>query len=373
MQKINNEREYLVHLLHCAFNDKEPLKAEGLDYSALFALAKRHQVLAAIIPVAEKISDLPEDKKKELHLYAMNCIRAAIRLDSERGILFDELSDSGVRFMPLKGYLLRRYYPKVSMRQMGDIDIYYDESNRNIVADIMSENGYLNVSSSDNSDDYKKDNTLIFEFHRSLFYDEADFNPVFDHLWEHAVPDRENPMMYIMGVDDLYIHSVCHMYKHFTYGGCGIRFLADIYLMLREEKDSLDWEFIRAKMAEYGISEFEKTCRELAVAIFDGRELDREQSDLLNMFLDFGIFGNEKNKVGFRFKEFANGEEINAQMRRKYLFARLFPSKAKMIADYRILEKHIYLLPAVYAYRLIRATLNFKRTKQEIKYINDTE
>ena len=44
-----------------------------------------------------------------------------------------------------------------------------------------------------------------------------------------------------------------------------------------------------------------------------------------------------------------------------------------MKADYRVLEKKPYLLPAYYIYRLFRALFNRKKTMAEFKNINEIE
>ena len=373
MNNISTKGEYLVYLLHCAFNEKEAEFVEGFDYSALLELAKAHQVLNAIVPVLSSFDGLPSNIAEELRVYNLNCVRNTLMHNSERGAIFDELSQQGIRYMPLKGYIIRNYYPKQSMRQMGDTDIYFDKSNRDAVAEIMANRGYTNFSSVENSDDYKNEAGLVFEFHWDLFYDEAEFHPVFDNLWEHGTTDRDNPLMYNMGINDLYVHSVCHMYKHYTTGGCGIRFLADTYLMLRRDNDNLDWQWIDSKMREYGIADFEKTVRELALAMFDDCKLDDRQQALLDTFMSFGIFGLESNKVNARVRSFANGEEINNSLRVRYIFSRLFPSKKKMMEDYGILNKHGCLFPAFYIYRLFRAVTHIKRTCKEIDYINNSD
>ncbi|MGN0531943.1 MAG: nucleotidyltransferase family protein [Eubacterium sp.] len=373
MNNISTKEEYLVYLLHCAFNKKKAEFAEGLDYSALLELAKSHQVLNAVIPTLTDIDGLPPYIAEELRVYNLNCVRSALMHNSERAAIFDELTGQGIRFMPLKGYIIRNYYPKQSMRQMGDTDIYFDKANRDAVAGIMANRGYTNFSSIENSDDYKNEAGLVFEFHWDLFYDEADFNPVFYNLWEHGTTDDNNPLMYNMGINDLYVHSVCHMYKHYSTGGCGIRFLADTYLMLRRDNDNLDWQWINSKMQEYGIADFERSVRELVFAMFDDCKLDAQQRALLDTFLTFGIFGCERNKVSARVRHFANGEEINNNMRAKYIFSRLFPSKKKMTEDYSILNKHGYLLPAFYVYRFFRAITHIKRTFKEIDYINNSD
>ena len=143
--------------------------------------------------------------------------------------------------------------------------------------------------------------------------------------------------------------------------------------MLKAENDNLDWQWIDKKLNEYGIKDFERNTKELAFAMFEEKELNEAQSALLDTFLTFGIFGTQDNAVKAQLSSLANGNDIDAKVLAKYKLHRLFPPKKKMIADYRVLEKHRYLLPAMYVYRLIKAAFNFKKTKQEIDMINNSK
>lgn len=373
MTENNREARYLIHLLSCAINEKQAEYWDGIDYSRLLKLSFKHQVFSTIYSVLSEVDGVPSEHMQSFRNYYMNYVQQALMLSGERNAIFDELTENKIRYMPLKGSILKGYYPKEIMRQMGDIDVLYDTNYRDTVARIMSDRGYKNFSSGENSDDYKKEPKLVFEFHRTLFFEESNFNPRFDNLWDLATPDDDNEFLYHMDINNLYLHSVCHMYKHYNFGGCGIRFLADTYLMLKAENDNLDWQWIDKKLNEYGIKDFERNTKELAFAMFEEKELNEAQSALLDTFLTFGIFGTQDNAVKAQLSSLANGNDIDAKVLAKYKLHRLFPPKKKMIADYRVLEKHRYLLPAMYAYRLIKAAFNFKKTKQEIDMINNSK
>lgn len=373
MTENNREAQYLIHLLSCAINEKQAEYWDGIDYSRLLKLSFKHQVFSTVYSVLSEVDGVPSEHMQEFRNYYMNYVQQTLMLSGERNAIFDELTENKIRYMPLKGSILKGYYPKEIMRQMGDIDVLYDTNYRDTVARIMSERGYKNFSSGENSDDYEKEPKLVFEFHRTLFFEESNFNPRFDNLWEPATPDDDNEFLYHMDINNLYLHSVCHMYKHYNFGGCGIRFLADTYLMLKAENDNLDWQWIDKKLDEYGIKEFERETKELAFAMFEEKELNEAQKALLDIFLTFGIFGTQDNAVKAKLSSLANGNEIDSKVLTKYKLYRLFPPKKKMIADYRVLEKHRYLLPAMYVYRLIKATFNFKKTKQEIEMINNSK
>ena len=59
-------------------------------------------------------------------------------LDAERHRLEKNLTEHGIWYMPLKGSILKDWYPKFGMREMADNDILFDASKRKEVKAIFS-------------------------------------------------------------------------------------------------------------------------------------------------------------------------------------------------------------------------------------------
>lgn len=369
MVNSRSEVEYLIHLLSCALNGRKPVAQEGIDYSALLSLAKKHQVYNIIFPLIKEMDDVPDSERTAFNNYHLSEITRMITINNEREMLYEELDDAGIKYMPLKGLIIKHYYPLESMRQMSDNDILFDSSRRDDVARIMKEYDYKPIATGENSDDYFKEPYCTFEFHRTLFFKEHDFCPTFDDLWDRASVNSEHPYMYDMGLDDVYIYSVCHMYKHFSTAGCGIRFLADHYLFLKQESDKLDWDYINSFFDKYGILQYEQESRNLAFKLFDEQELNDDELSLLQTYINCGIYGDGKINLTRKLEQFStDGSADNAK--KKYLLYRLFPPKKKMVADYRVLEKKPYLLPLYYVLRFFKGLFNSKDTIKEIKAVN---
>lgn len=366
----HTEVRCLIHLLACALNGRKPEVPEGIDYASLLYLAKKHQVYNIIFPLVSSLENVPDEEKARFRDYSMSELKRMLVMNSEREAVYKALTKQGIRFMPLKGLIIKAYYPKESMRQMSDNDILFDAENRDAVRDIMKQRGYKTVATGENSDDYHKEPFSTFEFHRTLFFKENEFHPSFDGIWENALPDSENPCLYHMGLEDVYIYSVCHMYKHYISAGCGIRFLADNYLILKRDGERLDKEFVKAQLEEYGILDFEEKTRLLAFKLFDEKPLTEEDEKLLEVFINFGIFGSGTVRLGKTLESMSDGGSVESA-KKKYIMQRLFPPKKKMIADYRALEKRPYLLPAYYVYRLFKGTVHSGDTLSEVKSIKN--
>lgn len=375
MISSNKEVNYLIHLLSCALNEKEPeAPREDVDFSALLALAEKHQIYNMIFPLIENSSFVPEKEKTKWNNYNLTEITRIITVANERAKLLKELAENGIRFMLLKGLILKNYYPIDSMRQMSDNDILIDSPNSDLIFDIMKKNQYRISSISENSDDFIKPPFCFFEFHRTLFFEDCEFNPNFSFVWKNAERDEKNPFEYHMNLNDIYLYTVCHMYKHFSMAGCGIRFLADIYVFLKKEYEKLDWEYINKFLDKCGILDYEKRSRNLAMKLFAEAELSDDELEFLEIYINFGIYGNGTVRVSRAVDNIAKKENISQdRARRKYLFSRFFPSKKKLVEDNRILQKKPFLIPAFYVYRLFRGLLNFKKSKSEFDSLMNTK
>lgn len=371
MNYEKKEVDYLVYLLSCAIKTEQPNQVDGINYSSLLDLAKKHQVYNIIISLIIDNPDVSDEQKQQFKNYNLSEISRMIVVNNERENIYSFLNENKIKYMPLKGLIIRDYYPVSSMRQMSDNDILFDISYRDDVAKFMKKNGYKCIATGENTDDYHKEPYCTFEFHKTLFFKERSFCPVFENLWENAVQDADFPYRYHMNINDVYIYSVCHMYKHFSTAGCGIRFLADNYLILKRENNNLDWEYINAFLSKYRILEFEQKTKKIAFKLFDGEELSDEEIELFETIMNFGIFGNGtvrlKNKIS------SMGVSSVKEAKKRIIFERLFPPKKKMIADYRTLEKKPFLLPAFYIYRLFKAAFNGKKTINELNSIKNVD
>ncbi len=365
----NRECAYLLKLLSCALRQEEAPKApEGLDFSVVFSIAKKQQIYNIIFPLIKDMDVVPDSEKERWKNYSYSELVRTIAVDHDRQLLTEELEKHGIKYMFLKGLILRNYYPKSIMRQMSDNDILYDASKRDELLAIMKKRGYKLETCCENSDDFHKEPYFTFEFHRELFFEEQSFCPRFDNLWERAVQDGEHPCQYHMDVSDNYIYSVAHMYKHFSTNGCGVRFLADIYLLYTKEQQRLDGEYIVNTFHEIGIADFADNALKLALRLFNNEELTESDIRLLNIFMKGGVYGDARLTLVRRFDE-VKGQSSAQAARRKYILKRLFPSRKTMTANFKVLEKRPYLLGAYYIIRLMRLFVKGDKALAEAKEI----
>lgn len=360
MNNLTLESEYLIKLIRNVINKEEISPApQGIDWQSFIDLAKKQQVYSVIADALESL-DIPEKQKQELTVYSQNELLRILAMKSEFEEIEQELNEKEIKYMLLKGSVLKSYYPKEKMRQMSDMDILYDSAKADVVMSVMKKRGYALVSSGDHSDDYMKKPFYTFEFHHDLFDEDSDFNPDFSFVWENANKDKVKKYKFNMSINDLYLHTVTHMYKHYLLGGFGIRFLCDVYLILKKDGNDIDFNYVSKKLEDFGIQEFEADVKNLAFNVFDNSELTEKQIDFLVNTMKFGVYGDSDFGVKLYFDDFAKEHQCENHLLFKYYLKKTFPDSKFMKKNYRVLEKRPYLLPLFYIVRIFEK-IRFRR------------
>lgn len=125
--------------------------------------------------------------------------------------------------------------------------------------------------------------------------------------------------------------------------------------------------------SKFGIADYEKQTRNLALKLFDDARLSNEEAELLYFYTNFGIYGSNEGKAVLGFSDFSEKENSSSSVI-GFMFKRLFPKRKEMECSYEYLKEKPYLIVFAYIHRLV--TSLFKRDKQnklanEIKTINE--
>lgn len=357
MQTITGDllQDSLLHLLYCALKEEKPALPTDLNWEALLQLANRQQVYNTVLPVLEKAAVLPPEQLQRWNDYRLTELQRTLYVNSQRQAICADLEAQNIRYMFLKGLVLRALYPQTMMRQMSDNDILFDPDRRGDLAKIMREHQFTLTVATDKSDDYYKEPNCLIEFHRELF-NHADLQTAFPAalVWQHAVPDPDHPCCYRMSPEDNYLFTLGHMYKHYIMEGCGVRFLCDMYL-LRAKQPQMNMKYVQSMVEKMGISSFHQTVIGLAEAVFAGGELTDDGRQLLNDMFSGTVYGKGKTMA----------EKVDEHGGKgRYILSRLFPKVSIMKNTYPVLEKCPVLLPFYY---LVRLFSRLRHRKKEIR------
>lgn len=343
----------MIYLTACAINGKKPRQAriDALDLPKLFEVCQEH-ILTACTAYALESAGI---KDGEFVQAKEKAIRKNIILDAERLNLFRRLESEKIWYMPLKGAILKDWYPRIGMRQMSDNDILFDSTQRSRMREIMLDLGFeCSHYGKENDDAYFKAPVCNFEMHAELFCSAhiGNLYGYFSKVDERLIKDEGNEYGYHLSSEDFYLFMTAHEYKHFTNAGTGVRSLVDTYIFLRKFNSKLDWHYIKAELKKLGIADFERRNRELAIKVFSMKQLTIEDKRLLCCYVMSGAYGNKEIRMENAVKYRGNGSKVG------YMKYRLLPSVGYLELSVPWVKKSRSLIPAAVVYRYLRKIKN---------------
>ena len=201
--------EFLIYLMACSLQGTKPEEAllANIDMEALLRLAKAHSVSAMVCMALEQ-TDAFRCAEESIRLKWLDAKNKAVRknmlLDAERHQLEKEFAEHGIWYMPLKGSVLKDWYPKFGMREMADNDILFDASKRKEVKAIFQGRGYtVKGYNKSNHDEYEKPPIYNFEMHVELYHKIYDtFNEKYADVKQRLIPDAEVPYRFHFTPED---------------------------------------------------------------------------------------------------------------------------------------------------------------------------
>ena len=360
----NYGEKSLIKIINAVVNGKELPKFE--DYTAIFQAAKRHS-LGNFFYFAIKDSEhvLSVDKKLAQQHFAALAAQQ-VSQDYYTDEIIKRFYRENIRFMPLKGYYVKNFYPIKEMRSSCDVDIFYDYKRKKDVRRILEDLGFKFISENLSDELYCKDK-ISFEMHFSLASDREYYKQYYKDAF--SMLNSVDGVKYEFSDDDFYVYFIVHAAKHFTGGGFGIRTVLDIYFCLKNL--NLNREYLSKELIKLGLDKFENAFALLANAWFGQGVLDGDTEILGEFVMDnatYGKFGNRSLLM--------SAEKSKSLKRTKFKFVlrSVFPPFAVMKSRFKILDKAPFLLPFVYVYRWIR-TLFCRRDliKKTVDNVNDMD
>ena len=330
----------MFYLCRCVLlgGKAQPSKIEQIDLDALFQFCKRHS-LTAMVCIALQRSGIEPDEKWTEEL--AKSIRKNMLLDAERERVFREFEKNGIWYMPLKGVLMKDYYPAAGMRQMADNDILYDHTRQKEVCNIFSSLGYKTESiGKSHHDVYFKEPIYNFEMHTSLIAKSNEMYEYYQNIKEKLLPVEGRSFEYRFKEEDFYIYMTAHAFKHFRSAGTGIRTLIDYNLYLKEKEERLDWSYIHQECKKLGTDDFERKMRTLSKHAFErNMQLSDDEKKTLRFILFSGTYGTRRNAV------INISKTVGANNKITYILRRIFPNKAWLQIYAPKVAKYPFLYP----------------------------
>ena len=275
------------------------------------------------------------------------------------------LEEAKIPFIPLKGSVLRDYYPEAWMRTSCDADILVKEEILDTATALLTEKlGYTAGGKSDHDITLRAASGFHLELHYDTIQERYEVNgcrEVLASIWGHAAPRKAESCHLWLTDEMFYFYHMAHMAKHIAVGGCGARAFLDIWVM--NHKMSFDKEKRYALLEEGGLLQFAKAAESLSEVWFSGTKPNEMDITLSGYILRASLYGDKANRA-------ALGRAKNGGKLKYLLTQRVFMPYEYLKDEYPILKERKYLTPwyqVVRWFRMLRRKGGLSNTVKELK------
>ncbi len=350
----------IVALVKSAFTEEKTVLSDDFDFESAYKIARKHNIVPIIYyGIINSGLQVPAEVMQKFFSDVCQNIAVCERQKFEISILKSEFEKNCIDFMPLKGTIIRDFYPKAEMRAMGDADILIKFEQYDKIVEILQEKGYTFLKEGSNELVWSKQ-ALLLELHRYLVSPQhVDYFKVFGDGWKYAKPAEGYKYKYEMSDEDFFVFMFVHMAKHYRSSGVGIKHIVDIWLY-RNSKPELDEDYIKTRLEELKMFDFYKNILKTIDVWFGDKEFDDITYLITEKIFSSGVFGtNESANKSQALKEIKSGKETSRIAR---AFGTIFLPYYNMCLLFPVLKKVPLLLPFFWIYRGIYTVLFKKGT-----------
>ena len=356
--------EDVLELLRAFIYGEEPKLSGKSNIEELLKFAYRQKLLGIFAYMNKRWSLFDSKKAKSLDAAYYSALFESTVRCSKFLKLSEFLSENEIEHMPVKGYYIRELYPVKELRSFGDIDILIHEKDRKRCDSLMKSLGYTVKNDWEPTYSYIKDDEY-YEIHTNLFdvrlKDRADMTEYFSSAWLHA--KKDSGLRFVPDTEFHLIYIICHLAKHLSTGGAGIRMYLDVALYILRYDSVISWERTEEEFKKLGLERFFHTVLSAVNEWFyvkascDFENFGEELSELLEFTLDSDIFGHSRDNSAIKLR----GAE---RSKKRTALKILFPPAEQLENRYTFLKRSRLLLPLAW---IVRVFKNFGLIPKKIK------
>ena len=350
---MNKQEQNLIETVLAAVDNGAVPELDDLE--KLVTLSKYHMVQNIVADVILKAEGIPEKSAKVLSDEQTLLLIKDANQEAEINSLIKLFESERIPVVMLKGWYLKKFYPRTDLRAMADTDIFIRQCDENRVHEIIKRLGYSVVTFGGKKDNvYNKEPFVILEMHKNLFMFEDDWNRYFNdkdspmYIWNRVVRIEDYEYVYRMDNELFFTYMIAHIAKHLTDdGGIGMKAMLDVWLFIK--KGEIDFDVAFRDLDKMGLKDFANNVILLTQYWFEQKsDIEQKIMEFSDHIFSCGVYGNSKVMVATKEGIFT---EENSR-RTKYLFKRAFPDFESMKTRFPQLNEKRWLLPFLYIKRL---------------------
>ncbi len=323
----------------------------------LFILSAKHDLSHIIASALSKIEISEKDEITEL--FRKNLIMSVYRDEQKSYALkqaCDVLEQAEIPHIPLKGSVIRDFYPQSWMRTSCDIDILIHPEDCDHAISKLCEAGFVRAQDASTHDySLMSQNGVHVELHYTLTQGRgfSETDNLLKEVWNYAVPVGEGKYRYSLTNEIFILYHIAHMARHFVHGGCGIRSFIDLWII--KNNMPYDNEKLIQLLTEVKLLDFYEGALALSNVWLDGKTHTLVTKKMETFVLTGGSYGTTANSAAIRA---AKGEG-----KVSFFIKLMFLPRENLAVLYPRLRKYPYLFPFYQIKRWFRIFNKDKRKK----------
>ena len=359
--------QILFALLRSAICETKLTEEERNNYSPdllqdLLKISSKHDVVHLLV-FGLKQNELISKENSDIEKCILKAVYRYERLRYEYENLCSALEKAQIPFLPLKGSVIRKYYPEAWMRTSCDIDILvHDEDVEHAQEIMVDEHQYTYQGKSSHDISLFSPTNIHIELHYDLVEDGRvnESSHILKDVWSVSRVRSGFGYWYEMQDEMFYFYHIAHMAKHFENGGCGIRPFIDLCILDALTNSDIDKR--NALLEKGNLLKFADVARNLSQVWFSCKEYDLLSHQMEDYILRGGVYGNNENRITVQQQK--KGGKI------KYALSKIVIPYDTIKFHYPILQKHRWLTPFMQVRRWFKLIFcgHVKRSMRELSY-----
>ncbi|MBO5837034.1 MAG: nucleotidyltransferase family protein [Oscillospiraceae bacterium] len=339
---------------------------EGIDadiLSQLYVFSEVHDLAHLIGAALAKCGKLGDDDcSKKFRAKAMLAVSRYERINYDLQTICDALEQAQIPFIPLKGSVLRAYYPEPWMRTSCDIDVLVHNEDLEKAAGILQYKlGYSRKEKGQHDISFYSQSGIHVELHYDLvekgWANAA--SDILNNVWNYAVQKKKSKYYFELSDDMFYYYHIAHMAKHIEQGGCGIKVFVDVWFL--DGINGADYNGRKKLLDKGNLLKFAHASQRLSRVWMEEHPHDSITQQLQEYVFRGGAYGMMRNRIA-------------ALQRReggkwRYLISKFIIPYDVIKFIYPVLQKHRWLTP-IYQVRRWIGLVYYGQTKRVIKELS---